>query len=280
MAIFQWSGSIQFGAFVSIPVRIKAAVKEETLAFQMLHDGCNGQLGYAQDWYCKARESDACGAPDEVISRSSSVKGWTGKPVDVAQLDALKAAKSKLIDLDGLVPAEQIDPRYYAQSYDVTPEEGGEKSYVLLLKLLERSNRVAIGKAAFGDQESIVTIRPRDGVLALELMYWPEDLTRAGRDAAAREIVAHVKVTEPELQLGDKLVEFMSKDFDPSAYKNEVAENIKAYLKTVEDGEAAPPVPKSVEAAGGGLDLLAALQASIDASTEAKKEPAIVAKSA
>jgi len=180
MPAFQWGGTIAFGAFVNIPVRAKAAVKTEKIAFNMLHaecglgDGQHGQAGYSQDWGCQG-----CG---EKISRSDTIRGWKGMAVDSDYLATLKAEKSKTIEIDGLVPAEQIDPRYFEASYDVTPEEGGEKAYVLLLRLLERSGRVAIGKAVMGDRENIVTIRPRDGILSMELMFWPEDLTRAGRD--------------------------------------------------------------------------------------------------
>jgi DNA end-binding protein Ku len=268
MSVFQWKGSIQLGAFIAIPVQAKAAVKTEDIAFQMLHDSpeCAGGAGYTQDWHCKG-----CG---EKISRSDTRKGWQGKPVDKEYLDSLKAEKSSVIELDGLVPAEQIDPRYYETSYDITPAEGGEKAYVLLQKLLERSGRVAVGKAVMRDREQIVTIRPRDGILALETMYWPEDLTRAGRDQAARERIKDVEVSAAELALGDQLVTMLAKDFDPANYQNVYAQRVLDYLKTVEDGTVAPPAPKPV-AASGGLDLLAALQAAIAAS--GKEEAAVAA---
>jgi DNA end-binding protein Ku len=273
MAVFQWGGSIQFGAFVSIPVRVKAAVKTDGVSFQMLHGQCgqegggNGQAGYTQDWFCKG-----CG---EKISRADTVKGWKGIPVDTDYLATLKADKSKVIELDGLVPADQIDPRYYEQSYDVTPEEGGEKAYVLLQKLLERSGRVAIGKAVLADREGIVTIRPRDGILALEVMYWPEDLTRAGRDQAARDRIKDVTISDAELAVGDQLVRLMARDFHPEEYKDVYAERVRAYLTTVEEGTARPAAPVAVAPKSGGLDLLAALQATIDAASVETADKAV-----
>jgi DNA end-binding protein Ku len=259
MAAFQWRGSLQLGAFISIPVQAKAAVATEGIAFQMLHDDpeCSGSAGYTQDWFCKG-----CG---EKIDRSATRKGWKGTAVDKEYLDSLKAEKSGVIDLDGLVPAEQIDPRYFAKSYDITPAEGGEKAYVLLQKLLERSGKVAVGKAVMRDTEEIVTVRPRDGILALEVMFWPADLTRAGRDQAARERIKDVVVSEAELALGDQLVKILAKDFTPESYQNDYAEKVHAYLATVEAGEATPPMPKPVAATGTGIDLMAALQAAIAA---------------
>lgn len=268
MSVFQWKGSIQLGAFVSIPVRAKAAVSTEGISFEMLHDSpeCAGNAGFTQDWHCKG-----CG---EKISRSDTRKGWKGTPVDKEYLDSLKAEKSSVIELDGLVPAEQIDPRYYERSYDVTPEEGGEKAYVLLQKLLEQSGRVAIGKAVMRDTEQIVTIRPRDGILALETMYWPADLTRAGRDQAARERIKDIEVSDAELTLGKQLVKMLAKDFEPANYKNVYAERVLAYLKTVEDGTVAPPAPKPV-APSGGMDLMKALEAALAAASAPVAEEAV-----
>lgn len=273
MAFFQWQGSVQFGAFVSIPVRVKSAVRPEKLAFTMLHqceDGTYGNAGYSQDWACQKCST-------HLVGKADTVRGWKGLPVDDEYLQSLKLEKSKLIELDGLVPADQIDPRYYANSYDVTPEEGGEKAYILLVKVLERSGRVALGTGVFGDQESIVVVRPKDGLLVMELCYWPDDLTRGKGDALAKERTKDVVVSEQELALGDQLAAVMARDFDPSTYRNEVVENMKAYLQSVEDGEAAPVAHTAIQPAGVGLDLMAALTATI-AAADAAKAPVKKAK--
>lgn len=285
MGVFQWKGSIQFGAFVTIPVRAKKAVAPgESLSLEMLHEGCGGNMGYTQEWYCKAGSECPAAVVDEEtgevkfnVSRSDSVKGYHGHLVDEEYLKSLKADKSSVISLDGLVPAEQIDPRYFAESYDVTPEEGGEKAYVLLQKLMERSGKVAIGTAVMRDREQIVTIRPRDGIIAMETMYWPEDLTRAERDKPARERIADVVVTDAELALGDQLVGMLSKDFDPTQYKDVYAERVKAYLDTVDAGEDAPALPVAAKSADKGMDLLAQLQAAITASKESEVAAAKIA---
>lgn len=281
MSVFQWKGSIQFGAFVTIPVRAKKAVSHEDLSFSMIHEGCGGAMGYTQDWFCKAGEDCTARHADpetgeitvDEVGRGDSAKGWHGVAVDEEYLKSLKADKSSVIALDGLVPAAQIDPRFFDSSYDVTPEEGGEKPYVLLQKLLERSGKVAIGTAVMRDREQIVTIRPRDGILSLETCHWPEDLTRAERDKPARERIANVVVTEAELALGDQLVTMLSKQFDPTQYRDVYAERVKAYLDTIEAGTDRPVVV-AAKAPEKGMDLLAQLQAAITASKVAEESMA------
>jgi len=68
----------------------------------------------------------------------------------------------------------------------------------------------------------------------------------------------------------------MAKDFQPEAYTNVYNERVTAYLETLEAGTAAPVIVQSAPASTG-MDLLAALQASIDASATAKQEVSDVA---
>lgn len=257
-----WKGSIKFGPMIQFPVKAKSAVRETKFAFNMHHGdpNCLGRL--AQNGY-------VCTGCGEVAARSESVKGYNGiAPVDEAYLDSLAFEKNPVMDLDGLVPAVQIDPRYYQKSYDVLAEKGGEKIYVLFMRLLEETDRVAIGKVVMGGKEFIVTIRPREGVLAMEVMYWPDELQS---NADAKASIAGVEVTDAEMKMGRELVKFLAKDFDPEAYKNVLAEQTAAYLEALVAGqEPTPIVQKTTTSVPGGSleEMLAASMAAM------KPEPA------
>jgi len=110
---------------------------------------------------------------------------------------------------------------------------------VLFTRLLERSNRVAIGKVVNGGKEAIVTIRPRDGVLAMDLMWWPDEL-KGNVDAKAA--VAGIEISEPMLKMGDQLVKMMAKDFEPAKYVNEYAVAVAGYLDQLKNGVAPAPI--------------------------------------
>lgn len=249
----RWKGSIKFGPLLQFPVVAKSAVRSTTFAFNQHHADCGGRLRQT-NMVC-----EGCG---ELVGRDHVVRGYNGVAgVDEAYLESLEAQKSAVMELDGLVPADQIDPRFYQKSYDVVAEKGGEKAYVLFLRLLERSNRAAIGKVVMGGKEFIVTIRPRDGVLAMEVMYWPEELQS---NADAKASIAGIEITQAEIDMGDQLVRFLSKDFDPASYHNEYAAAVAEYLDSFVAGNAAPVLPKA-RPASPALSLEDALAASLAA---------------
>lgn len=250
MASASWKGQIVLGPLIHVPVVARSAVRETKIMFNLHHAGCGGRARSGLS-IC-----DGCGRD---IGRDEIVRGFEGKAgVDDDYLKSLAREKTDRMELDGLVPADQIDPRYYAKSYTVTPQKGGEKGYVLLLRLLEKHSRVAVGKVVMGGKELIVTIRPRAGVLAMEVMYWPEELLA---DADARQAIDGVEVSRQELVMGDQLVRFLARDFEPEAYRNEYAEAVAAYLERflADEEQPAIPAPKREEATSASLeDALAA----------------------
>lgn len=257
----RWKGSVKFGPLLQFPVIAASAVRPTEFRFNQHHGDCGGRVRQGQS-VC-----EGCG---ELLDKDMIVRGYNGVPgVDEEYLDQLKAEKSALLELDGLVPASQIDPRYYQKSYDVQPDKGGEKAYVLFLRLLERSGRVAIGKVVMSEKEFIATIRPRDGVLSMEVMFWPEELLATG---AAKAAIEGIEVSESELAMGDQLVKFLSKDFEPGAYRNEWAAQLAEYLEAFTAGAtpAALPKPRMASPAMSLEDALAASLAALGGEVEEK----------
>jgi DNA end-binding protein Ku len=256
MADARWKGSIKVGPLVQFPVNARAAIKpvDDGGSLNMAHTDCLGQL--RQQYFC-----EACG--ETGLGRDAAVRTYKGVLVDTDVLAGLAAEKTDVMELDGFVPADQIDPRFYQKSYDLVPQKGGEQAYALFLSMLTRSNRVAIGSVVMRGTQYIVTIRPRAGVLALEVMYWPEELTEAVHDEAAAAI-AEVTLTDAEKALGDTLANMLARDFDPTTYKNTQAEARRSYLEAVAEGNA-PVVATAQAAAKPTVDLADALAASIAA---------------
>lgn len=260
-----WNGAIRFGPMLQFPVKAKAAVRPTTFAFNMHHgqEGCFARLH--QGAYVCDNGHD--------VPREEVVKGFNGiAPIDEAYLDSLGYEKNPVMELDGWVPAEQIDPRYYQKSYDVIADKGGERAYVLFLKLLTEAKRVAIGKVVMGGKEYIVTIRPRDGILAMEVMYWPDEIKS---NADAKASIASVEVSAAELKMGREMVKFLHKDFDPGAYQNLLALATADYLEAIQAGQAPVPItPKSsaVPMAGSLEDMLKASVAAMKPEKPAKRQ--------
>lgn len=256
MADARWNGSIKVGPLVQFPVKARAAIKpvDDGGSLNMAHAECLGQL--RQQYFC-----EVCG--ETGLGRDAAVKTYKGALVDVDILASLAAEKTDVMELDGFVPADQIDPRFYQKSYDLIPDKGASQAYALFLSMLTRSNRVAIGSVVMRGTQYIVGIRPRDGVLALEVMYWPEELTTAVRDEALAAIEG-VTLSDAEVAMGDTLAQMLAKDFDPTQYTNTQAEARRTYLEAVAAGNA-PEVAATKATAPASVNLADALAASIEA---------------
>ena len=54
----------------------------------------------------------------------------------------------KTIDIRAFVEQEEIDPIFFERTYYLAPQDGGEKVYTLLARIMEESGLVARGDAS------------------------------------------------------------------------------------------------------------------------------------
>jgi DNA end-binding protein Ku len=132
----------------------------------------------------------------------------------------------------------------------------------MLAAVLTKTKKVAIGKVAAGGNENVVILRPRDGILSMELMYWPAELLA---EDEARFAVEDVKVSSKEIGLGEMLVDHLAMDFDPSQYENKLHEAKLEYLDRFMADEAPADLPTPIKAAKPSDDLAGALEAALAA---------------
>lgn len=253
--------TVQMGPFVQFPVVASAATKVPEIRFN-LHHGveCGGAIG-GKGSYCKA-----CG---EDVEAEEIVHGYKGKPgVDMPYMKSLLFEKSPLLEVDRIVDASEIDPRFYQRSYSLIAEKGGEKAYVMLLRVLDDADKVGVGKVIMGGKEFIVTLRPKDGVLAMELMFWPSEVLE---DEQAKLATEGVDVSEAELAMGHKLVDFLTKPWEPDQYVNRLFDAQSEYLDRFLADEAPTVVEVPKREAPAGTDLAAQLEAAMAAIGDTKK---------
>jgi DNA end-binding protein Ku len=113
-----WSGSISFG-LVHVPVRMYSAVREHKLHFHFVHEKDSSPIGYQK--VCKAEGKPV--PDDEVVKAFEYTKGkyvfMDDEDFEQAQVEGYKA-----IDVTDFVPAEEIDPIYFAKTYYLGPGDG------------------------------------------------------------------------------------------------------------------------------------------------------------
>src|SRR5665213_1018111 len=270
-----WKGSISFG-LVSIAVKLYSATEEKDISFHQVHRDDGGRIKYKR----------VCSIDGEEVAYNDIAKGYELPDGDVVvltddDLAELPLTSSREIDVLQFVPLDQVDPIYFNKSYYLEPDARATKAYVLLRDTLEKSGRVAVVKVALRRREALAALRVREGVITLETMLWPDEV----RTPDFGFLDESVDVRPAELTMAASLVESLSGDFDPGAFSDQYRAAIESVVDAKIEGRDLVPAPDVTDDAASGkvVDLVAALQASIDAAKSRRgeaAEPAQAARSA
>ena len=199
-----------------------------------------------------------------VVERQDMVKGYEfemGKFVlfSHAELKALQEGARDSIDIVSFIPAGAVDPVYYDKAYLLAPDKRGEKTYSLLLAALQRSRRCALGKWAWRSKQYAVEVRPADGGLVLQQLFYAEEVRSIA--ALSPKLVA---VGEAELELALRLIEQGAQDaYDPTQFVDEEKQRILAAVDQKIAGREIVATAQEHGTRGQVIDLMAALRASL-----------------
>jgi DNA end-binding protein Ku len=259
-----WNGSVNFG-LVNIPVGLAVAQQRKDVAFRTLHRECGTPI--KQKRWCPFHERD--------VEAEELVKGWEFTKgqfviVEDEDLEAIALQRTQSIDIDRFVRVQDVDPIYFDRTYYLAPASATaqRKPYVLLLRAMQEAEMAAIGKFVLWGKENLCLIRPLGDSLALETLFYAEDLrSRAEID----EAVGEADVKDPELEMARQLVESLVGDFEPADFRNEYRDQLREMLEAKLQGrEIAKPEPVTPAPV---VDLMEALRASI-AQAQKEKRPA------
>jgi DNA end-binding protein Ku len=261
-----WNGSISFG-LVNIPVGLalatKPAARSSDVSFRQLHRECMTPI--KQKRWCPVHERE--------VDRDEIVKGWEvakGEfvPVEDADLEAImEIDDSKSIDIRQFVDAEEVDPVYFDRTYMLAPasESAARRPYVLLLRAMQETDKVALGRFVRQGSEHLCLIRPKGDALVLETMFLAEDVHS---QAEIEEAVGESEVKKPELDLARQVIDSLVGEFDPSELTSGYRQNLRAMLEAKLEGqEIARPEPVEETPV---VDLMEALRRSVEEVQETK----------
>src|SRR3954449_3687879 len=282
MARAIWSGSISFG-LLNVPVRLYSAVARRSIALREIRDSDSARIKHR-----RVAEGTDEEVPYENIVKAYELTPGQYVPLSKDEMAALAPEKTRAIDVQDFVDIEEIDPMYFDSPYYLGPAEGAEKAYSLLAAAMESSGKAAISRFVFRNKEHLAAIRASDGVLTLTTMRFhdevvpPSDLDDALPDKKP-------KVAKREKQMAEQLIDSLSTEFEPDAYKDEYREQLLALIEQKAEGKEIVAPEAEAPKATKAPDLMAALEESIAAVKEkgsggggekaAKPKKAVKAKS-
>ncbi|HEX5937089.1 MAG TPA: Ku protein [Actinomycetota bacterium] len=199
------------------------------------------------------------------VAYEDLVRGYEVEPeayvfLEPSEIERARPTPSRAIDLELFVHLDEIDPVYFEKSYQVVPAPGAEKPYALLLRTLAESGRIGIGRFVLRTKPHLVALRPRDDALALETLFFGDEVRAV--PASVRD-VGRTAVSKRELEVSIQLVEALAAEWDPSMFADEYREGLLRMIaeRTPERIEEAPDAGGAESRVG---ELLEALRRSVD----------------
>ncbi|HEY6798021.1 MAG TPA: Ku protein, partial [Kineosporiaceae bacterium] len=259
-----WKGAVSFG-LVNVPVRVYGATQEHDIRFHQVHRADGGRI----------RMRRICTVCTEEVPYDQLGKGYEapdGRAVVLTDEDFadLPLSSSREIDVLEFVPSEQVDPIMFDRTYYLEPEARATKPYVLLREALTTTERMAVVKVALRQRETLAVLRVRGRVIVLQTLLWPDEVRAADFDV----LDGDVELRPQELTMAESLVESLSADFDPDQYEDEYARAVAELVEAKLEGVAPVAAPAAEAASTEVVDLLTALQRSVERARAARGEDA------
>jgi DNA end-binding protein Ku len=209
-----------------------------------------------------------CPTCNRFVERGEVVKGFEfdeGQYVllEDKEIKKLTASSSHSLDILAFTKLREIDPIFFDSSYFCVAEDSGKKAYQSLVKALEDSQMVGIGKLLMHRRDYTVFLRPYEHGLLLHTMYFANEI----RQVPEFGVLEKVELKPQEVKLTEQLIKAMSEPFKPKRYHDEFQDRLrhliedKQHGKSIEIGADPPRAPI--------IDMMTALKKSLAASSAA-----------
>src|ERR1700761_7624127 len=156
MARPYWSGSIQI-SLVSFGVKLFTATESKSeIRFHQIDRRTGERVRH---------QKVSASSEDEAVSNEDIVKGYEYRKgeyitIEPREIEQLRIPSRHVLDVQQFVNVAEIAPSYFEKPYFVVPDEKQAEAFAVVLKALETTKKMAIGKIAFGGREHVVAIGP------------------------------------------------------------------------------------------------------------------------
>ena len=253
-----WKGELKIGS-TKIPVKLYSAVVDRTVRFHILDDK---QLA-------RVKQRMVNPDSDEEVAREEIQKGYEVEPgtfviVTDEDLESIKPAPSREIEITEFVPPEKISQQWYERPYYLAPD-GDEKAYFALAEALENRKREGIAHWVMRNKPYVGALRAQDGYLVLFTLRNAEEVVSANAlpKPAGRE------PSTKELNMAKHLISLLEGEFNPAEYKDEYRKRVMEFIERKAKGRA--PRLSAVKSKRKTTSLDSALAKSIAALKKEKR---------
>lgn len=260
-----WKGSVSFG-LVSIPIQLYSATENKNVQLRQVHEADGGRIQYKR----------FCTVDGQEVAYAEIAKGYElpdGEMVVItdAEMADLPLPSQRTIDVLEFVPIESIDPIQYDKTYYLEPQKNAVKPYIVLRDALHKSSQVAIAKVAVRQRESLAVLRVYNDVMVMTTMLWPDEVREPDFPFLQDD---PPQIRSQELSMAGSLIDSLAEPvFEPEKYSDHYREALEQMIEAKVAGDETQK-PVTVTAKADVVDLMAALQASVDAAKKSRQSAA------
>lgn len=264
-----WKGAISFG-LVHVPVKMFSATEDKDVSLRYIHKACSSPLSYVRK----------CPVCEQEVAWEEIGKGYEyekGKFVifEKDELDALTEESTKNIAILDFVDLKEIDPVYFQKTYYLSPDQAGAGAYRLLMEAMRQTGKIGVAKISIRSKSSLAAIRVLEDCLSIETMFYPDEIRPVSQVPGLPGATA---VSDKELDMAKLLISQLSTPFEPEKYTDDYRQRMLDLISSKVAGEEIRIAPTKVET--NVIDLMAALQASIEAVQHIPSDPGTPDKAA
>jgi DNA end-binding protein Ku len=261
-----WKGSLKL-SLVSCPIVLyPASTSVEKTRFHMINTETGNRL--------KQQMVDE--ETGDVVEKDQKGRGYEiskGKYVEIEkdELDAVQIESNHTIDIDNFVPRDEIDRRYLNHPYYIAPDgKAGVDAFAVIRDAMKDKERVALARIVLSNREHMIAIEPLGkGLLGTTLRY-PYEL----RDEDDYfDGIKNPKISKDMIELASHILDNKAAHFDPSKFKDEYENALKALVKRKAAGKPIMAAEKD-DKPDNVVSLMDALKQSLKGKTAAKRAPA------
>jgi DNA end-binding protein Ku len=249
-----WTGSISFG-LVNVPVQLVSAARDLDYHFHELHE--KDKVRIEQRRFCSKEDVEVL---FEEVAHSYDLDGKQVIVTD-AELGSVEPRKTRTIDIEAFVELAEVDPIYFDHPYLIVPageSEGTMRAYRLLVEVMGRIERAALGRFVMRTKEYLAAIRAREGGLTLSTMLFHDEVRSTKPIPTGGK-----KPAKKQLDQAIALIDALATDWDPQRYKDCYRERLG---RVIEDKRKHRTIeaPKPEKEPSPAPDLMDALQRALD----------------
>ena len=259
-----WKGSLSFG-LVDVPIGLYPATQSKSIHFNQFEKGTSDRIRYKKVNERTGKEVEATS-----IIKGVDLGGGEYVMVSDAELAAAEPEKSRSIEITDFVDLKDIDPVYFNTTYYLAPEgDAAKKAYGLLRQAMRDSGKVAIATLVMHNKEYLVAIRPEADVLALETMYFADEVRSPTNELP--NLPGAADVSAQELKMANLLIGAMESQWQPERYHDTHRAKVEALIEEKAQGKAIVNAGAKSAPATKVVDLMEALSASIAVQSPVEK---------